>query len=306
MFELKKIGIVKRASAWLLDAILLAVLTTGFMFLISLIAGYGHQQSVLAGYYEAWDQYRIEHLADIAEHYGYDYTVEDEEGLEYKVTPKDSDKEVEYFEVILKMANDPPKEDDPDTALVSAYDAYLELCGTDREGTVVNKDGIPLGRVAAQNKLVNSLIFTMLSMGLLLAYLVLEFILPIILKNGQTVGKKVFSIELVRPNCVKITTLALFARTILGKFAIETMFPVLLIFMLLFGNMGWLALLLLGALLLLNAILFFATKNRTPIHDLLAGTVAVDAKLQMVYYSEDELNEAKSLLHKEEVINSRS
>ena len=306
MFELKKIGIVKRASAWLLDAILLAVLTTGFMFLISLIAGFGHQQSVLSDYYKAWDKYRVEYFADIADRYGYDYVVKDEEDLDYTVTSRESGKEVEYFEVLLKMDKDPPAEDDPDTALVAAYDAYLALSGADRAGAVVNKDGIPLGRVAAQNKLVNSLLFTMLSMGLLLAYLILEFILPIILKNGQTIGKKVFSIELVRPNCVRITTLALFARTILGKFAIETMFPVLLIFMLLFGDLGWIALALLGALLLLNAILFFATKNRTPIHDLLAGTVSVDAKLQMIYGSEDELNEAISLLHREEVENSRS
>ena len=37
MFELRKIGIVKRLSAWFLDAILLAVLTTGFMFLIVIL-----------------------------------------------------------------------------------------------------------------------------------------------------------------------------------------------------------------------------------------------------------------------------
>ncbi len=306
MFELRKIGFVRRASAWLLDAILLAVLTTGFMFLISLIAGFGHQQKTLSGYYDAWDKYRIEYLADIADRYGFTYEQKDEEGEDYTITNNESGEEVDFFEVIRKMSEDPPKEDDPDAALVNAYNAYLQLCGIDREGKVVNEDGIPAGKLAAQSRLVNSLLFTMLSIGLLLAYLILEFILPIILKNGQTVGKKVFSIELVRPNCVKITTLALFARTILGKFAIETMFPILLVFLLLFGGLGWIALGLLIAFFLLNVILFFATKNRTPIHDLLAGTVTVDSKLQMVYYSEDELNEAISLLHKEEVENSQS
>ena len=38
MFELRKIGIVRRASAWLLDAILLSVLAVGFMWIIPIIA----------------------------------------------------------------------------------------------------------------------------------------------------------------------------------------------------------------------------------------------------------------------------
>ena len=46
MFELRKIGIVKRLSAWFLDAILLAVLTTGFMFLISLICNFNYEQDL--------------------------------------------------------------------------------------------------------------------------------------------------------------------------------------------------------------------------------------------------------------------
>ena len=300
MFELKKVGIVKRASAWLLDAILLAVLTTGFMYIISLIAGYSHQQSLLKEYRGAWDEYRIEYLDDIADRYGFVYEVRDEEGTDYTITYKADGKEADFFDVIRAMEADPPKEDAAPT-LTTAYNAYLDLVNgvKDEAGDIV-EEGIPMGKLDAQYKLVNSLLFTMLSIGLLLAYLVLEFILPVILKNGQTVGKKVFAICLVRPNCVKITNLALFARTLIGKFAFETMFPILLVFLFLFGGLGWIAVGLFAALFLLNAILFFATKNRTPIHDLLAGTVAVDAKLQMIYYSEDELNEAKALLNHEE------
>ena len=60
-----------------------------------------------------------------------------------------------------------------------------------------------------------------------------------------------------------------------------------------------LALILFAAIILLNIILFFATKNRTPIHDILAYTVTVDMKLQMIFASEDELNEKKALVKKE-------
>ncbi len=306
MFELRKIGFVRRASAFLLDVILLAVLTTGFMYLISLIAGFSHQEALANEYYTAWEDYRKEYMGDIAPFYGFEYT-EDEDGG-YTLTNKEDEKAAEIIEVIEAMTDDKPSEEEgDDPKLVAAYKAYLELANgvKDENGNVVKK-AIPAALVDAQYRYVYSLIFMMLSIGLLLAYLVLEFILPLILKNGQTVGKKVFSIGLVRPNCVKITNLALFARTMVGKFAFETMFPVLLIFMFFFGGLGILAIILLAALLLLNIILFFATKNRTPIHDLLAGTVAVDLKLQMIYYSEDELNEAKSLLHAEAVENSKS
>lgn len=298
MFELRKIGFVRRASAFLLDVILLAVLTTGFMYIISLIAGYDRQQALANEYYTAWEDYRKEYMGDIAPCYGFEYTETEDGGY----TLEKDGKEAGITEVIAEMSEDKPSEEDgDDPKLVAAYTAYLELVNgvKDEEGNVI-KEGIPAARVNAQYRYVYSLIFLMLSIGLFLAYLVLEFILPVILKNGQTVGKKVFSIGLVRSNCVKISDLALFARTMVGKFAFETMFPVLLIYMFFFGGLGILALVLLGALLLLNIILFFATKNKTPIHDLLAGTVAVDLKLQMIYYSEDELNEAKALLSKEE------
>ena len=305
MFELRKIGIVKRASAWLLDAILLAVLATGFMYIISLIAGFDHQQDLLSSYYNAWDGYREQYLGEIAGRYGFTYEVS-EDGKQFTVRLQ-SGENADYFDVLRAMEEDPPKEDE-DPALIKAYNAYLDLKlrGIDCEGNLIDEKGVPMGKLAAQNSLVTSLFFVFLSVGVLLSYLVLEFILPIILKNGQTVGKKVFAICLVRPTCVRITHLALFARTMIGKFAFETMFPILLVYMFLYGGLGILAVILLAALLLLNLILFFATKNRTPIHDLLAGTVAVDAKLQMIYYSEDELNEAIALLHREEAESRKS
>ena len=57
---------------------------------------------------------------------------------------------------------------------------------------------------------------------------------------------------------------------------------------------------------LFNIILFFATKNRTPIHDIFAYTVATDMKLQMIFQSEEELIEKKTLRHDETVKTSKS
>lgn len=289
MFELRRIGIVKRASALLLDAILLAVLTTGFMFIISLICNYSNEEKLSNQYYNEWEDFRKEYVGAVADYFGFTY----EENDDGYVIKKDG-QETSLGKVMEKL--DASKgEVDPDKLnadkVAEAYQKYLTLT--------------PVAKVNAQYKYVYSLLFMMVSLGILLAYIVLEFVIPIFLKNGQTVGKKVFGICLVRTDCVKITTLALFARTLLGKFAIETMFPVLLVFLFLFGGIGILAIILFAAITILNVVLFFATKNRTPIHDMLAGTVAVDMKLQMIFQSEEELIEKKTLQHKESVENTK-
>lgn len=281
MFELRKIGIVRRCSALLLDVILLAVLATGFMFLISLICNYSHEERLSTQYYTEWEDYRKQYVGDVAKFYGFEYA---ENGDGYTVTKDGQESTLQA--VMEQLVSSEGK----DAETKAAYDAYTLLT--------------PGAKVNAQYKYVHSLLFMMISIGILLSYLVLEFILPIILKNGQTVGKKVFGICLVRPDCVKITVLALFARTILGKYAIETMFPVLLAFLFFFGGLGVLAIVLFAALLLLNIVLFFARKNRTPIHDILANTVAVDMRLQMIFQSEEELAEKKALHRKKEFLPS--
>lgn len=286
MFELRKIGIVRRASAWLLDAILLSVLAVGFMWIISLMCGFSHAQARAREYDEAWDGYRKEWVQEIAENYGFTYTAQDEENTRYTIT-KD-EKPATLNDVLKALTDDEAREG----RMAEAYEAYGKLPSP----PTVDK----------QHQYVNSLLFMMISVGLALGYLILEFVVPLFLKNGQTVGKKVFSICLVRPNCVKVSAVAVFARTVIGKYAVETMFPILLAFMFFFGGLGMLALILFGALILLNIILFFATKNRTPIHDILAYTVTVDMKLQMIFASEDELNEKKALARKEFIQQERN
>lgn len=283
MFELRKMNIVKRASALLLDIILLAVLSTGFMFIISLICNYSHQEALSTQYFTEWEDFRKEYIGNVAKYYGFTY---EESEDEYTIS---KDGEPSSLGAVMQKLHE---SEGKDSETAEAYVVYMSLT--------------PVSKVNAQYKYVYSLLFMMTSLGILLAYLVLEFVIPIILKNGQTVGKKVFGICLVRADCVKINLLSLFIRTLVGKFAIETMFPVLLVFLFLFGGLGVLSIILLIALILLNTVLFFATKNKTPIHDIFAGTVAVDMKLQMIFQSEEELLEKKTLQHKENVSNSKN
>ena len=140
------------------------------------------------------------------------------------------------------------------------------------------------------------------SIGILLSFVILEFIVPILFKNGQTLGKKAFGIAVMRFDGVKIGTPILFVRAILGKYTLETMVPVLFIIMLYFGMTGGIALLLIGALLIGQLILIFSTRARTPLHDVIANTVTVDMASQMIFESQEAMLAYKKDLHAEKVL----
>ncbi|MCD7756384.1 MAG: RDD family protein [Firmicutes bacterium] len=144
--------------------------------------------------------------------------------------------------------------------------------------------------VYAYGMLLN-LTLLILTLSILLSYAVLEFALPLIFGNGQTVGKKIFGIGLMRTDGVKITTFMLFVRTFLGKFTIETMIPVLILVMLYFGvsGIGFIGLVIIGLILLLQVVFLITTHTNSAIHDMLACTVAVDLSSQMIFGSPEEL-----------------
>ncbi len=142
---------------------------------------------------------------------------------------------------------------------------------------------------------VNLTILTV-SLGIFFAYAALEFVVPLLFGNGQTVGKKVFGIGVIRCDGVKMNTFMLFVRTLLGKYTVETMIPVLLIVMLMFNTIGFTGILVIGLILLLQLILLIVTKNRTVIHDAFAQTVVVDMASQRIFDSPEELLAHKTRL----------
>lgn len=125
-----------------------------------------------------------------------------------------------------------------------------------------------------------------LSLSILIGYVLMEFLVPLLFGNGQTAGKKIFSVALMRTDGVKVTPFMMFARSILGKCTIETMIPVLLVVMIFFGISGLEGVIVLGLILLLQVILMMKTKNNSAIHDLMACTVVVDMSSQMIFDSE--------------------
>ena len=137
--------------------------------------------------------------------------------------------------------------------------------------------------------MVINLILVNTSLSILAAILLLEFVLPLVLKNGQTVGKKLFGLCLVRNDGVQVNTLQLLTRALLGKCAIETMIPVLIVLMLFWGIGGVFGLVVLAVLLLAQLICLGVTSTNSALHDLMAGTVVVDKASQQIFRSTADL-----------------
>ena len=97
----------------------------------------------------------------------------------------------------------------------------------------------------------------------LVAFLLLEFLIPLLLGNGQTVGKKVFGVAVMREDSVKLSPVLLFIRAILGKYTIETMVPVLIILMIYWSVLGFFGTVILFGMLILQLVLLFSTKERS-------------------------------------------
>lgn len=125
--------------------------------------------------------------------------------------------------------------------------------------------------------------------GVLLAMLLLEWLVPLLLKNGQTVGKKVFSICVVRNDGVALNGVQHFTRTILGKYAVETMIPLYVGVMMLLGIHNAVLILFAAALLIAQLVIVAVTRNNCLLHDLMAGTVVVDYSTQKIFKSTEDL-----------------
>lgn len=266
LHDLQKASLWKRIAAFLLDAVLVVVVATGALTLLSWVSGYDN-------YLEAYSS----RMQEIEAQYGLvDAGVL---GQDVRLT----DLSEQAFEALSEEQK---------TLYEQARDAFLN----DQEA------------MSAYN-MMSSLLLLFISIPLLVGCIAVEFIVPLILKNGQTVGKKVFGIAVVRVDSVRITPLQLLVRSLLGKYTIEIMVPALLIVMLI-STWGLSAdalifLLVLVALAVLEIVVICVTKTNSPIHDLLAGTVAVDMASQKIFDTPEDLLEYKKKLQAEIAADSK-
>ena len=75
------------------------------------------------------------------------------------------------------------------------------------------------------------------------------------------------------------------------------MIPVMIIVMIVFGIMGIVGTVVIIAMLIAQIVLVAATKARTPLHDKLAHTVAVDYASQMMFDSPEAMIAYKQRIH---------
>ncbi|MGN1157207.1 MAG: RDD family protein [Agathobacter sp.] len=165
--------------------------------------------------------------------------------------------------------------------------AYEELCADE-------------AAMHAYNMVVN-LTMLIATLSFLISFVILEFAIPMLFKNGQTLGKKIFGIGVMRVDYVKVSGPLMFIRTVLGKFTIETMIPIFIIMMIFFGSLGIEGTIILGLILLVQIILMITTQTNSMIHDTLAKTVVVDIASQMIFDSEANMIAYKEKIHAEQV-----
>ena len=152
--------------------------------------------------------------------------------------------------------------------------------------------------------MVLNLTLVIVSLSILLGFLILEFAVPMILGNGQTVGKKIFSLGVMRTHGIKMNGIAMFIRAILGKYTIETMIPVLVVIMIMFNMTGLFGTVLVLALGIAQVVMMIATHTNSVIHDKLSDSVVVELSSQMIFASEEELLEYKKRMSAEDAAQS--
>ncbi len=156
------------------------------------------------------------------------------------------------------------------------YDKTYEMLAEDK------------GFMKVYNLIVNVTIL-MTTFGVLIGVLIIEFVIPLIFKNGQTLGKKCFGICVMHQNSVKIKTMPLLVRALLGKFTIELMIPIYIGIMFIFGSISILQIFILLVLVVVQIVMIITNRYNALIHDAMSFTVVVDKESQMIFDTEDDL-----------------
>ena len=79
------------------------------------------------------------------------------------------------------------------------------------------------------------------------------------------------------------------------------MVPIAILFAFIFAEPSIILLIVIFAIIVLQIVLFFATKTFSLIHDVLSSSVVVDMQSQMIFNSIEEMTAYKEELHRQEV-----
>ena len=133
--------------------------------------------------------------------------------------------------------------------------------------------------------------FAIFAGGIIISMLLLEFIVPLLFKDGRTLGKRLFGLGVMRTNYVRITPVQLFVRGVIGKGVFELVLPILIVMSVLSGRTGMFGLILLGAMVIAEIVVLVKSDSNSMLHDVLADTAVVDWASQMIFENEKQRDE---------------
>ena len=219
----------KRASAFVIDGILLLALAAAMAYVLALAFGYS--------------QYSKTYTEGIERH-----------AAEYNV----------QFDTVVSQADYDALSDEQKIS----YEAAVEAINNDEE------------ILEALSGMVR-LIFIIAALSFFLAFMILEFILPLVFKEGRTLGKKAFGLSVIKKDTSDLSIISLLVRTFVGKYLIETMIPVLLIIITIFNAIGLMSgpgiigFAIILIIVITNVALVFTSKTGSMIHDFVSDSMVV-------------------------------
>ena len=273
MLDLQKASFSKRVSALLFDVIILFIVVVGIACIFSEISGYDDAYNE----YEAKSnsiiedcgltQENVTEFSTLANSY-VNFMSYDEETMEYSFSIEES--------VFNSLSPEAQAEVLKLQAMIDPVNLANKTMQADKELNEMYENIIVLS-------------ISNISISIFLAFFLLEFIVPLILKNGQTIGKKIFGVAVIKTNGVKVTPFQLFVRSILAKYTLETMIPAVLVFMIMYNMIGIVGTAVILGLVISEVIIYFKSGNNSLIHDIMAVTVCVDKESQMIFDTEEDL-----------------
>ncbi len=137
----------------------------------------------------------------------------------------------------------------------------------------------------------NMLVFTRIiaiGAGTLLGYVILEVMLPLIFQNGQTLGKKILGLCVMHKDHVRVSTLQVIFRAILGKYFIGTLIPLALLMIPNFSIWIISGSTIVAIIAMTQAFIVMMSQANCGIHDKLFHTVVADFTQQYIFDTMEE------------------
>lgn len=205
-----------------------------------------------------------------------------------------------YVEQVTKAYERYEKEYDVDLRI--SKEEFEQLTDAEKERfTAANKAMNADADAVRAYRMYQHLPLLTITFSVLFGVLIMQVAIPLMFGNGQSLGKKIFGVALMRIDGIKLTPLQLFVRSVLGKFAVELMIPIFIFINLYwFGSISIVGIAVLLLLLISQIVCLAVTRTGSLLHDVMAGTVAVDLASQMIFETKEEQLEYIKKLHAQE------